>query len=74
MNDGKVPLKEMSSIHDREFCDMLHSMYTDCPLFQEAEEQQDRMIDCNYLKVNIDALVADLDIDNINKEQLRKTL
>ena len=73
-NDDKIPLKEMGSVHDREFCDMLHSMYTDNPLLQEAEEQQDRMMDCNYSKVDIDAMVADLVINDSNKEQLRKTL
>ena len=49
-------------------------MYTEGPLLQEAEEQQDKMMDCNYSKVNIDAMVTDLDIDDSNKEQLKKTL
>ena len=64
----------MDSIHNRDMCEMLHSMYTDSPLLQEAEKRQDRMMDCNYSKVDIDAMVADLDIDNSNKEQLRKSL
>ena len=73
-SDDKVPLKEMGSVYDREFCDMLHSMYTDSPLLQEAEERQDRVMDCNYSKVDIDALVADVDTDESSKEQLGKTL
>ena len=64
----------MGLVHDREFCDMLHSMYTDSPLLQEAEERQDKMMDCNYLKVDIDAMVADLDVNDSNKQQLKKTL
>ena len=32
------------------------------------------MMDFNYSKVDIDAMVVDLDIDDSNKEQLRKTL
>ena len=32
------------------------------------------MMDCNYSKVDIDAMVADLDINGSNKEQLRTTL
>ena len=64
----------MGSINDREFCDMLHSMYTDSPLLQEAEERQDRMMDCHYSKVDIDVIAADLDIDDSNKQQLKKTL
>ena len=64
----------MGSVHDREFCDILHSMYTDSPLLQEAEERQYKMMDCNYSRVDIDAMVAHLDIDDSNKEQLKKTL
>ena len=73
-NDDKIPMKEMGSCQDRDMCDMLHSMYTDSPLLQEAEERQDKMMDCNYSKVAIDAMVADLEIDDSNKEQLKKTL
>ena len=32
------------------------------------------MMDCNYSKVEIDAMVADLDINDSNQEQLRKKL
>ena len=67
-------MKEMGSVQDRDFCDMLHSTYTDSPLLQEAEERQDKMMDCNYSKVDIDAMVADLDITDSNKQQLKKTL
>ena len=49
-------------------------MHTDSPLLQEAEERQNKMLECNYSKVNIDAMVNDLDIDNNNKEKLKKTL
>ena len=73
-NDNKIPMKEMGSCQDRDMCDMLHSMYTDSPLLQEAKERQDRMVDCNYLKVDIDVMVVDLDINDSNKKQLKKTL
>ena len=32
------------------------------------------MMDCNYSKVDIDSMVADLEINDSNKEQLKKTL
>ena len=64
----------MDSIHDRNFCEMLYSMYKDSPLLQKAEERQDKMTDCNYSKVDIDAMVVDFDINDINKQQLKKTL
>ena len=71
-NDDKIPMKKMGSYQDRDMCEMLHSMYTDSPLLQEAEERQDKMMDCNYSKVNIDAMVADLVINDSSKEQLKK--
>ena len=64
----------MDSIHNKEICEMLHSMYIDSPILQETEELQDIMIDCNYSKVDVAMIVADLDINNNNKEQLRKKL
>ena len=48
-------------------------MYTDSSLLQEAEERPNKMLDCNYSKVYIDALVSSLDIDDNNKQRLRKT-
>ena len=51
---------------------MLHSMYADSPLSQEAEERQDKTMDYNYSKVDIDAMVADLDITDSNTQQLKK--
>ena len=53
---------------------MLYSKYTDSPLLQEAEERQDKMMDCNYTKVDIDALLAELDINNSSRKQLKATL
>ena len=53
---------------------MLHCIYTNSPLLQEVEQQQDKMMDYNYSKVNIDAMVADFELNDSNKEQLKKTL
>ena len=53
---------------------MLYSMYTNSHLLQEVEERQHLMLDCNYSKVDVDAMVADLDIDDSSKDQLRTTL
>ena len=73
-NDDKIPLKTIGAVHDRDMCNMLYSMHTDSPLLREAEERQNLMLDCNYSKVDVDAMVAQLDIDNRSKEQLRTTL
>ena len=66
-NEDKVPLKSIGAVHDRDMCSMLYSMHTDSPLLQEAEERQNKMLDCNYSKMDIDAIVSSLDIDGNNK-------
>ena len=37
-NDGKIPLKNIGVIQDKNVCSMIYSMHTDNPLLQEAEE------------------------------------
>ena len=66
--DDKIPLKTIGPGHDKDRFLMFYSMYIDSSLLQEAEEQQDKVMDCNYSKVDIDVMVADLDIINSNKE------
>ena len=73
-NDDKIPLKTIGAVHDRDMCSMLYSMHTDSPLLCEAEERQNLMLDYNYSKVDVDAMVAELNIDNSSKDQLRSTL
>ena len=73
-NDNKIPLKTVGSVHNKDTCSMIYSKYTNSPLLQEAEERQDKMMDCSYSKVDIDALVAELDIKDSSREQLRATL
>lgn len=72
--NDKIPLKTIGAVRDKEVCEMLYSMHTDSPLLQEAEERQNKMLDCNYSKVDIDAMVSELDIDDNNKTKLRRTL
>ena len=41
---------------------MLYGVHTDSPLLQEAEECQNKMLDCNYSKADIDRMVLSLDM------------
>ena len=67
-------MKTIGAVHDRDMCNMLYSMHTDSLLLREAEERQNLMLDCNYSKVDVDAMVTELNIDNSSKDQLRSTL
>ena len=50
---------------------MLYSMHTDSPILQEAEERQNKMLDCDYSKVNIGNMLSDVDIDSSSKDKLK---
>ena len=45
-------------------------MHTGSPLLQEVEGRQNNMLDCNYSKVDVDAMFSSLDIDDNNKQRL----
>ena len=49
-------------------------MIEKCVIYSIAEEHQNKMLDFNFSKVDIDAMVSSLDIDKSNNNKLRKTL
>ena len=53
---------------------MLYLIHTDSPIIKEMEEQSDRILDADYSKVDIPAMVADLDITEASKRKLQTTL
>ena len=69
-----VPLKELDTLADCEICEILYSIHTDAPILKEMEERQNRILDADYSKVNIPAMVADLDISDSSKRKLQTTL
>ena len=72
--DDYIPLKELDTLADREICKMLYSIQTNSQIIKEIEEQSDRILDADYSKVNIPAMVADLDITKASKQKLQTTL
>jgi len=72
--DDWVPLKELDTLADRETCEMLYSIHTDAPILKEMEDRQNRILDADYSKVDIPAMVADLDISDTSKRKLQTTL
>jgi hypothetical protein len=49
-------------------------MHTDSPLLKEAEERQNKMLDANYSKVDINKMVNNLDISDTSKSKLYRML
>lgn len=49
-------------------------MHTESPILKETEEQIAKILDTDYLRVNIDCMVDGSDIDPKNKVKLKETL
>ena len=52
--DDKIPMKQLNTIHDKEVCEMLYSIHTDSPIIKEQEDWMNKMLDCDYSKVDIE--------------------
>jgi hypothetical protein len=68
-NGDSIPLKTNGMLQSKDVCSMLYSMHTDSPLLREAEERQNKMLDANYSKVDINKLVSNLDITDLSKSK-----
>ena len=69
-----IPMKTDGTIIDKEVCHMIYSLHTDAPILKEAEKRANQILDADYLKVDIDEMVNDLEINNIIMLQLKETL
>jgi len=72
--DEHIPLKKVNTLREYEVCEVLYSIHTDDPLIKEMEDRADRLLDANYSKVDIPAMVDELDLAAGPKEQLKQTL
>ena len=73
-NDDSIPLKTIGMLRSKDVCSMLYSMHTDSPLLKEAEERQNKMLDADYSKVDINKMVDNLEITDTSKSKLLRTL
>ena len=73
--DGRqIAMKSLGTLTDEEVCEALYFAHTQSPILQDLEERQQRILDADYSKVDIDSMVDGLDISNQSKHQLKKTL
>lgn len=73
-DSNKIPLKTIGTIRDKEFVKTFYSINTNSPILQEREERKDKIINCDYSKVGISTIVADLGINDDNKYNLEMML
>lgn len=55
-------------------CSLFYSIHTNSLLLKETEENHNKMLDCNYFKIDINAIVAGVGIDDNNKKNLQITI
>ena len=67
-------MKSLGTITDEEVCEALYFAHTQAPLLQDLEERQQRILDADYSKVDIDKMVDSLSISDQSKIQLKATL
>ena len=74
-NDHSIPMKDLDAI-DIEGAQALYEMHTqlDSPLLQTEEERQSKILEADYSKVDIDAMVKGLDIPKDLKRKLKSML
>ena len=70
----RVPLKLYRELSDVKYCERLYNMHTDSPILQQMEERQGRILDANYIKVDINDVMDGLDIQSSSKRSLKSTL
>jgi len=69
-----IPMKGMGELTDPDKCEAVFFANTQSPILQQEEERQAKILDADYSKVDIDAMVNDLEITDESKEALKKTL
>ena len=72
--DDKIPMKQLNTIYNRKVCEMLYSIHTDSPIIKEQEDQMNKMLDCDYSKVDIKKIVNELNLTLASKIKLKTTL
>ena len=69
-----IPMRSDGSLTNRDLAEAIHFAHTQPPLLQEIEDRQQRILDADYSKVDIDTMVDQLQITRASKRQLKRTL
>ena len=69
-----IPMKELGALQDNSICEAIYFAHTQPPLLQDLEERQQRILDADYSKVDIDVFENALSIFWKSKQQLKATL
>ena len=66
-----IPMKPVGALQDNTLCEAFYFAHTWLQLLQELEERQESILDADYSKVDIDALVNNLPVSSKSKQQLK---
>jgi hypothetical protein len=73
-DDLTIDLKPVGTVSDNTTCEAIYFTHTQSPLLQEIEDRQQRLLDADYSKVDLDTMVDELDIAPGTKRKLKQTL
>ena len=69
-----IPMKTSGTLSDLKTCNIIYDMHASSVVLREEEERQSKIYGANYSKVDINAMVNNLDIKQDTKRKLTKTL
>ena len=69
-----ILMKDVGTLSDHDTCNIIYDMHTSSVILREEEDRQSRILDADYSKVDIDAMVNNLDIRRDTKRKLTQTL
>ena len=67
-------MKSPQRLTDKAVCEMIYNLHTDSPLLQQEEARQQKNLDADYPKVDVDAMVKELAVTVETKVKLKETL
>ena len=68
--DGEaLPMKASGMLTDSDVCEAIYFAHTNAPLLQDIAARHNKILDADYSKVNIDAMVDDMaNLSKFNKK------
>lgn len=64
----------VGTVSDTNMCEAIYFAHTQSPLLQDMEARQQRILDADYLKADLETMVDELEISPGSKSKLKRTL
>jgi len=72
-DEEALAMKQLGMLTDEEAVDAIYFAHSNAPLLQDIEARQQKVLDADYSKVDIDEMVDAMDLNPDTKTELKKT-